>query len=104
MAEAILFVTPEYNRSIPGSLKNAIDWASRPEAIPLRANYPPGSGPRQARSYGGGAARSPQCPQLLRFPQMNTLEAYIQFTLGLINVDGEVTQGIDCKVSTRLYG
>lgn len=29
-AHAVLFVTPEYNRSIPGALKNAIDWASRP--------------------------------------------------------------------------
>lgn len=28
--DALLFVTPEYNRSIPGGLKNAIDWASRP--------------------------------------------------------------------------
>src|SRR5690348_14176663 len=28
--DAVLFVTPEYNRSIPGALKNAIDWASRP--------------------------------------------------------------------------
>lgn len=29
-ADAVLFVTPEYNRSIPAVLKNAIDWASRP--------------------------------------------------------------------------
>ena len=29
-SQAVLFVTPEYNRSIPGALKNAIDWASRP--------------------------------------------------------------------------
>src|SRR5512140_1839739 len=29
-SDALLFVTPEYNRSIPGALKNAIDWASRP--------------------------------------------------------------------------
>jgi chromate reductase, NAD(P)H dehydrogenase (quinone) len=29
-ADAVLFITPEYNRSIPGGLKNAIDWASRP--------------------------------------------------------------------------
>ena len=29
-SHAVLFVTPEYNRSIPGALKNAIDWASRP--------------------------------------------------------------------------
>jgi chromate reductase, NAD(P)H dehydrogenase (quinone) len=28
-SDAVLFVTPEYNRSIPGGLKNAIDWASR---------------------------------------------------------------------------
>lgn len=28
--DAFIFVTPEYNRSIPGLLKNAIDWASRP--------------------------------------------------------------------------
>ncbi len=29
-ADGVLFVTPEYNRSIPGVLKNAIDWGSRP--------------------------------------------------------------------------
>jgi chromate reductase len=29
-ADAVLFVTPEYNGSIPGALKNAVDWASRP--------------------------------------------------------------------------
>jgi chromate reductase, NAD(P)H dehydrogenase (quinone) len=36
-ADAILFSTPEYNHSIPGQLKNALDWASRPLATsPLR--------------------------------------------------------------------
>jgi chromate reductase len=36
-ADAVLFSTPEYNSSIPGSLKNAIDWVSRPVATnPLR--------------------------------------------------------------------
>ncbi len=34
-ADAILFVTPEYNYSVPGVLKNAIDWASRPPDQPL---------------------------------------------------------------------
>jgi chromate reductase len=29
-ADGVLFVTPEYNRSVPGVLKNAIDWVSRP--------------------------------------------------------------------------
>jgi chromate reductase len=34
-ADAVLFCTPEYNYSIPGVLKNAIDWASRPPATPF---------------------------------------------------------------------
>jgi chromate reductase len=34
-ADAILFVTPEYNYSVPGVLKNAIDWASRPPSPPI---------------------------------------------------------------------
>ena len=36
-ADAVLFATPEYNSSVPGSLKNALDWVSRPVATnPLR--------------------------------------------------------------------
>ena len=36
-ADAILFATPEYNGSVPGGLKNAVDWASRPTGnAPLR--------------------------------------------------------------------
>ena len=39
-ADALLFATPEYNSSIPGQLKNAIDWASRPLATNVLRNRP----------------------------------------------------------------
>jgi chromate reductase len=39
-ADAILFATPEYNSSVPGQLKNAIDWASRPVHDPVLRNKP----------------------------------------------------------------
>jgi len=39
-ADAVLFSTPEYNSSIPGQLKNALDWASRPYATNVLRNLP----------------------------------------------------------------
>ena len=39
-ADAVLFATPEYNRSVPGQLKNAVDWASRPVATAVLRNKP----------------------------------------------------------------
>src|SRR6266536_3553870 len=39
-ADAILFATPEYNASIPGQLKNAVDWLSRPHASSVLRNKP----------------------------------------------------------------
>ena len=50
-SDGILFVSPEYNRSIPGALKNAIDWASRPWGTNSFARKPTGIvGRRSARS------------------------------------------------------
>src|ERR671918_80678 len=92
-SDAVLFVTPEYNRSIPGGLKNAIDWASRP--------YGKNSFTRKPSAVIGtspGAIGTAVAQQHLRSvlgycnsPQMNAPEAYIQFTPGLISDDGEVT-------------
>jgi chromate reductase len=39
-ADAVLFATPEYNASVPGQLKNAIDWISRPRATNVLRNKP----------------------------------------------------------------
>jgi chromate reductase len=39
-ADAVLFSTPEYNSSVPGALKNALDWASRPVATNVFRSKP----------------------------------------------------------------
>ena len=91
--DAVLFVTPEYNRSIPGALKNAIDWASRPKGKNSFARKPSatiGASPGKI----GTAVGQQHLKSILSYcnsPQMNAIEAYIQFTPGLVTDDGEVT-------------
>ena len=91
--DAVLFVTPEYNRSIPGALKNAIDWASRPWGQNSFARKPSatiGASPGAI----GTAVGQQHLKSILSFcnsPQMNAIEAYISFTPGLVTDDGEVT-------------
>ena len=91
--DAVLFITPEYNRSIPGALKNAIDWASRPYGKNSFARKPSaviGTSPGKI----GTAIGQQHLRSILGFcnsPQMNAVEAYIQFEPGLVTEDGEVT-------------
>jgi chromate reductase, NAD(P)H dehydrogenase (quinone) len=91
--DAVLFVTPEYNRSIPGGLKNAIDWASRPYGANSFSRKPSaviGTSPGAI----GTAVAQQNLRSVLGFcnsPQMNAPEAYIQFTPGLVTDAGEVT-------------
>ncbi len=92
-ADAVLFVTPEYNRSIPGGLKNAIDWASRPwgeNSLTRKPSAVIGASPGAI----GTAVAQQSLRSVLSFcnsPQMNAPEAYITMTSGLITDDGEVT-------------
>lgn len=91
--DAVMFVTPEYNRSIPGGLKNAIDWASRPYGENSFSRKPSaiiGTSPGAI----GTAVAQQNLRSVLAFcnsPLMNTIEAYIQFTPNLVTADGKVT-------------
>lgn len=92
-ADGILIVTPEYNRSIPGALKNAIDWASRPYGENALTRKPVGV---IGASPGGiGTAVGQQhLKTILSFcnaPMMNEIEAYVQYPDGLVDDDDEVT-------------
>jgi chromate reductase len=91
--DAVLFVTPEYNRSIPGALKNAIDWASRPYGQNSFTRKPSGIIGTSPGKIGTAVAQQ-HLRSILAFcnsPLMNAIEAYIQFESGLITDDGEVT-------------
>lgn len=91
--DAVIFVTPEYNRSIPGALKNAIDWASRPWGKNSFARKPSaviGTSPGKI----GTAVGQQHVRSIMAFcnsPMFNAVEAYIEFTPNLITDDGEVT-------------
>lgn len=91
--DAVLFVSPEYNRSIPGALKNAIDWASRPRGTNSFSRKPSAVIGTSTGKI-GTAVMQQNLKSVLSFcdsPQMNAPEAYIQFTPGLITDEGEVT-------------
>ncbi|MCG5479882.1 MAG: NAD(P)H-dependent oxidoreductase [Ensifer alkalisoli] len=90
--DAVLFVTPEYNRSIPGGLKNAIDWASRPWGQNSFTRKPSGIIGTSPGAIGTAVGQQ-HLKSILSFcnsPMMNAIEAYIQFTPNLISDDGVV--------------
>jgi len=91
-SDGVLFVTAEYNRSIPGVLKNAIDHASRPYGQNAWAGKPAGV---IGVSVGAiGTALSQQhLRNVLAYLDMPTLtqpEAFLQWKDGLLNPDGTV--------------
>ena len=91
-ADGLLFVTPEYNRSMPGVLKNAIDHASRPYGQSAWVGKPAG-----VLGISGGVIGTALAQQHLRnvlayldVPTMGQPEAFIQFKEGLFNADGSI--------------
>lgn len=91
-AQGVLFVTPEYNRSIPGVLKNAIDHASRPYGKSAWAGKPAGVIGVSVGAIGTAVAQQ-HLRTILAYLDMPTLgqpEAFLQAKEGLFAADGGI--------------
>lgn len=94
-ADGVLFVTPEYNRSVPGVLKNAIDHASRPYGKSAWAGKPAGIIGVSPGKVGTANAQQ-HLRTILAYLDMPTLgqpEAFVQWTDGLVSEAGEIGPG-----------
>jgi chromate reductase len=92
-SDAILIATPEYNRSIPGALKNAIDWASRPRGTNAFSGKPSAVIGASLGAIGTAVAQQ-HLRSILSFcasPELAQPEAYIQMREGLITDEGKIT-------------
>jgi len=91
-ADAVLFVTPEYNRSVPGVLKNAIDVGSRPYGSSSWAGKPAAVVSTSVGAVGGFGANHHlrQSLVFLGMPTMTQPEAYVGNTGGLFGEGGEL--------------
>ena len=90
----MLFVTPEYNRSVPGVLKNAIDLASRPYGDSAFAGLPAAVIGASVGAIGTAMAQQ-HLRNILSYLDMAVMpqpEAYLQFKDGLVDADGRVTR------------
>lgn len=91
-AEGLLIVSPEYNRSIPGALKNAIDWGSRPWGHNSFARKPTGIIGASTGAIGTAVMQSSMRSVLsfLNAPQLNAPEAYLTYRPEMFGSDGAV--------------
>lgn len=91
-ADGLLIVSPEYNRSIPGALKNAIDWGSRPWGHNSFARKPTGIIGASTGAIGTAVMQSSMRSVLsfLNAPQLNAPEAYLTYRPEMFGPDGEV--------------
>ena len=90
--DGLLFVTPEYNRSVPGVLKNAIDIASRPYGSSAFAGKPAAVCGTSIGSIGTAIAQQHLRNMLayLDVPTLGQPEVFIHFTDELIGPDGKI--------------
>lgn len=99
-AQALLFITPEYNRSVPGVLKNALDHGSRPHGKNSWAGRPGG-----IAGISPGAIRTAAAQQHLRtilaavqVPTFTQAEAYLHYTDDLFDDQGNIRPADTRKV------
>jgi len=99
-AKAVLFVTPEYNRSVPGCLKNAIDIASRPSGKSAWRGKPCGVISVSPGAIGGFGANHHlrQSLVFLDMPALQQPEAYVGGAAELFDAQGGIA-----KESTRAF-
>jgi chromate reductase, NAD(P)H dehydrogenase (quinone) len=92
--DAVLFATPEYNRSIPGALKNAIDVGSRPYGKSVWEHKPCAVISASTGQIGGfGAAHHlRQCCVFLDMPCMQQPEAYVSHADKIFDDSGKVVE------------
>ncbi len=92
-ADAVLFVTPEYNRSVPGALKNAIDIASRPYGDSAWQGKPGAVVTLSPGAIGGFGANHHlrQMMVFLDVPMLAQPEAYVGGAAKLFAEDGTIT-------------
>jgi chromate reductase len=91
-ADGLLFVTPEYNRSIPGVLKNAIDHGSRPYGQSVWAGKPSGVIGASVGAIGTALAQQ-HLRNILAYldaPALGQPEAFIHAKEGLFEADGSI--------------
>lgn len=91
--DGVIIVTPEYSRSIPGVLKNALDWAARPYGQGSFAGKPTAVIGTSGGPIGAALAQQHLKTILSHFgaPTLGQPEGFVQSTPGLFTEDGEVT-------------
>lgn len=93
-ADGVLFVTPEYNRSVPGVLKNAIDWASRPWGTNSFKGKPMGVVGASPNVAGTALAQAHlrNVASFLEMKQLGQPEVYIPIAEDTFSADGAFSE------------